>query len=394
MKRIYSFFLVIIICLSISGCTGTQNEKSEPKLSKEELVEQSRQLPINEIEEELEKNIIVAEEKFSGNLYRMYCVVQEIKKDYVVLSVGSKLVDFQAQFTTEEVSCMENGMYINIVGKIASINETEDEDDSNREEYYVVLNDAVYIDNYSYITGRIEGIGNSGFNLKYNDRFDFEEDFTPELDVKIYSNDNSEYNHFSIDGNLFFKDDEVAIKYIKNSMTDKTEILNIEWLENSDAATRMEVEDIYKKATESMNAEDYASAHYYFNSLGKYQDSEEKAKEMLEKALEGEENPILSQMQGYWHNENEYEDACGMYKIEGKSVYHKLHESSIYHSSDSYLCELNDNILSYSKTNSQGNTYKYQWKLVDDTIVYTLTRPDGTVITREYYRTEKERFGH
>ena len=171
MKRATSLLLAIVLCLSLCACGGGNGNVAEGKLSKEELLSSAKVFNRNTYMDDCRANLLRAEEKYVGKIFKLTGVVKEINVDSCVL-YNDVIVpldkDTLKKLTVDKSIC--------IVGRVGEIKHEEITmqaglGTATTHYYYLVMDQAYYLGDISEFSGTVCAIHRNGAVLKFDDEF-------------------------------------------------------------------------------------------------------------------------------------------------------------------------------------------------------------------------------
>lgn len=402
-KQYIKLLLLCAVCIILCSC----------EIDKEELFINAVDLPIEEIQKDLEqKDMSSVGAKYSENFYKICGKVSSVDTDNKSISVHPEgySCTVECNLSKEEMKNMEEGLYVNVAGKIDSIEKR------GINSFDINFSKPVYIDNAVEVEGFIANISNESFFVLKDEKtlvgktslvFHQEQDgtmstnaFSDEATVERFINENEDLNYFSVDGEEFYNGDTVVLECVKVNDVIR-DVLKIECTgTNGEHSARKYINDLYSAGEKYISEGIYDQAHACFKRLLNYKDAQSKATEALNKVLDANKDTDLSKMQGMWHSiENCYNEkgSCEFIKIEGTLVCDKPHvlENSY---SNWAVCELSDN-----KLKSEWVTKTYQYDQVveehlskqflffeDGNIIKIVQYDDGKETKTTYYKTSSE----
>ncbi len=139
MKKIISLILVLVLCLSLCACGGsdtaqtsetpdettTPSETTETLLTKDEMLAVAVEL--GDYEADFVENKLRAEETYLGNTYVVTGTVTGIESEYIELQslVGTGFGKISLELPKEDLMALTTGQRIKVVGKFESFVEEE-----------------------------------------------------------------------------------------------------------------------------------------------------------------------------------------------------------------------------------------------------------------------------
>lgn len=109
MKKIIFLLLTFIMCISLCSCSNS-------RLSKEEMLENSQELSIDDMANTIKDNIINARNKYEGNTYKITGFITTINEDCVIINEF-----ITAYLSQEDLIQISNNQKVDIVGTIENI---------------------------------------------------------------------------------------------------------------------------------------------------------------------------------------------------------------------------------------------------------------------------------
>lgn len=139
MKKIISLILVLVLCLSLCACGGsetaqtsetpdettTPSETTETLLTKDEMLADA--VEIDDYEAEFADNKLRAEEKYVGNIYLVTGVVTGIESEYIEIDclISTGFGTISVPLPKEDLMMLTTGQRVKIVGQFDSFTEEE-----------------------------------------------------------------------------------------------------------------------------------------------------------------------------------------------------------------------------------------------------------------------------
>ena len=127
-KKIIAIVLLLTMCISLTACGGDGK-------TKDELLSVAEELDIVILNEEVNKNFAKAEQNYIGKSVILPGYVSEINSDYCVLDCSvpkdkftSQTAHIYAYLPNDELTQLEKGSRISVVGEIGEVTNTQPTD--------------------------------------------------------------------------------------------------------------------------------------------------------------------------------------------------------------------------------------------------------------------------
>lgn len=152
MKKFYLILLSLAMLCGLCACGGNADapngnnsvqpatSERETAMTKEEMLSQSSELDLATIYNDIDENVLRAEDTYVGNVYTYSGYVKEITTEYVQIDT------FKIHLSTDELKSLNKGEKITIVGVVESISDT----------HWVTMSNAYYIGNIYEVSGVID----------------------------------------------------------------------------------------------------------------------------------------------------------------------------------------------------------------------------------------------
>lgn len=223
MKKLLALMLAAALALSLAACgggaggnnmsstgNGDTTSTDTPSMTKEEMIEQSKECTAWDINKATLNNLVRAKQKYCGKTLLIMGEITEITSDYIIL--GTSGTNIEVYLSEDDIANLENKQTVTIVGNTGEeITEGTFAPGIPQKVYTYEVNQAYLVKDTVELTGEIRGLngGNDGsYNMKIGDNITL---------MRIYfaDNTNPDYGEVitvsgkEIDGSLF---DAVIVK--------------------------------------------------------------------------------------------------------------------------------------------------------------------------------------
>ena len=400
-KYVGLLLLCFVVCITLCSCGS----------NKEELFANAVDLPFEEIQKDLEKeDVSIVEKKYTKDCYKLCSKVISVStsKNSIYLRVDEYNCEINVYLSKKDMENMQEGLYVNLAGKIDSIVKYDDS-------FAINFSKSVYIDNVVEVEGFIANISDKNFLILENERtligkasFIFYQEngeiytnsFSDELNVERFENENGDLNYFTVNEEPFFNGDTVVVECVKVN-DEIREILKIECTgSNGEFSARKYINDLYNEGEQYTNAGKHDHAYASYRRLYNYKDAQSKANGALNMVLNANKDTDLSKMQGMWHSiEDCYSEKgiCRFISIDGTLVRYRAHLDEP-RFEEWYIPEFKDNKLEsewtttreeFDQVVSERNSKEIIY-FEDGNIIKLDQYDDGETVKTIYYKTSRE----
>lgn len=168
MKKLISLFLAMMMCVALAACanasetdnSSTEAESKENILSKEELLENAIEVKAIDINNLTIEDIDKAKQEYCNKTLNVTGPIEAIEEDYI--EIGYHDCAIKVYLSSEEISMLENGQQVTVVGQTSeSIEEYIDPSSTVADPtFYYEMSTAYFVEDYFEVTGVIQSNGN------------------------------------------------------------------------------------------------------------------------------------------------------------------------------------------------------------------------------------------